>query len=129
MFLGLRVVMYPAPDVVASKAWWTSVLGVEPYFDESYYVGYHVGGFELALDPHADPVHGPVTYWGVPDADQALKRLVAAGATVREGVQEVGGSIRAASVTDPTGSTVGVIENPHFALPESPPQAGSGPGR
>ncbi|MED7947525.1 VOC family protein [Streptomyces sp. BE303] len=129
MFLGLRVVVYPAPDLAAGKAWWTSVLGVEPYFDEPFYVGYDVGGYELALGPRADPADGPVTYWGVADADAALQQLVAAGATVKEGVRDVGGSIRAASVTDPSGSVIGIIENPHFALPETARQAGDGPGR
>ncbi|MFF4407577.1 VOC family protein [Streptomyces sp. NPDC001262] len=129
MFLGLRTVIYPAPDLDAAKVWWTSVLGVEPYFDEPFYVGFTVGGYELALDPHADPSAGPVTYWGVPDADKALEKLLAAGATVRQEVREVGGAIRVAAVADPSGSVVGLIENPHFALPDAPPAVGEGPGR
>ncbi|MFG2192119.1 VOC family protein [Streptomyces sp. NPDC048639] len=129
MFLGLRTIMYPAPNLDADKAWWTSVLGIEPYFDEPFYVGFNVGGYEPALDPHASPSDGALTYWGVPDVDQALERLTAAGATVREAVQEVGGSIRAASVVEPSGSVIGLLENPHFALPDSPPRIGDGPGR
>ncbi|MEU8517697.1 glyoxalase [Kitasatospora sp. NPDC048722] len=121
--------MYPAPNLAADKAWWTSVLGIEPYFDEPFYVGFDVGGYELALDPHASPCDGPVTYWGVPNVDDALDKLLAAGATVREAVQDVGGSIRAASVVEPSGSVIGLIENPHFALPDAPPQVGEGPGR
>ena len=69
MFLGLRTVIYPAPDLDASKAWFTKLTGVEPYFDEPFYVGFEVGGYELGLDP--DPSEGSsgpggsVAYWGV----------------------------------------------------------------
>ncbi|MEU6083369.1 VOC family protein [Streptomyces sp. NPDC047108] len=129
MFLGLRTVMYPAPNLEADKQWWTSVLGIEPYFDEPFYVGFDVGGYELALDPHASPSEGPLTYWGVSDVDHALEKLTAAGAAVRDAVQEVGGSIRAASVVESSGSVIGLIENPHIALPDAPPEAGDGPGR
>ena len=126
MFLGLRTVIYPAPDLAASKAWFSGVLGVEPYFDEPFYVGFTVGGYELALDPHGDPATGPVTYWGVPDAAAALAQLLAAGATEHSAVQEVGEGIRVAAVMEPGGSVLGIIENPHFqvAAPQSP-----GPGR
>lgn len=119
MFLGLRTVIYPAPDLAASRAWFIRLLGAEPYFDESFYVGFTVAGYELALDPHGDPATGPVTYWGVADADTALARLLAAGATPRGEVQEVGGDIRVATVLEPGGSILGIIENPHFRLPET----------
>ena len=94
MFLGLRTVIYPAPDLAASRAWFTRLLGTEPYFDEAFYVGFDVAGYELALDPRGDPAAGPVTYWGVADADTALARLLAAGATPHSEVREVGGGIR-----------------------------------
>ncbi len=127
MFLGLRTVIYPAPDLESSKAWFTAVLGFEPYFDEPFYVGFEVGGYELALDPNAEPGAGPVTYWGVPDADAALARLLEAGAKPRSAVQEVGGGIRVATVFEVGGSIFGIIENPHFvAEPES---TEGGPGR
>ncbi|MFJ5928046.1 VOC family protein [Kitasatospora sp. NPDC092948] len=131
MLLGLRTVIYPAPDLAAAKTWWSSVLGIEPYFDEPFYVGFNVGGYELALDPNGDPAAGPVTYWGVRDVDAALKQVVAAGAVVRDAVQEVGGGIRVASVVEPAGAVVGLIENPQFVLPEPEtlPGAGDGPGR
>ena len=127
MFLGLRTVIYPAPDLAASKEWFTGVLGIEAYFDESFYVGFEVAGYELALDPAGDPATGPVTYWGVAHADAALSRLVAAGAPVHSAVREVGGGIRVATVREPAGTILGVIENPHFQLPAG--TASSGPGR
>ena len=116
MFLGLRTVIYPAPDLPASKAWFSELLGAAPYFDEPFYVGWDVAGYELALDPAGDPAAGPVTYWGVPVADAALARLLAAGAAPRDGVRDVGGGIRVATVLEPGGSVLGVIENPHFVV-------------
>lgn len=120
MLLGLRTVIHPAPDLAAAKTWWTGVLGRPPYFDEPFYVGFDVGGYELGLDPAADPAAGAIPYWGVEDADDALARLLAAGATAREPVTDVGGGIRVARVTDPAGVVVGIIVNPHFSLPDRP---------
>ena len=128
MFLGLRTVIYPAVDLAASRAWFTDLLGVGPYFDEPFYVGFQVAGYELALDPDADPAVGPITYWGVPDADVALARLLEAGAGAREAVRDVGGDIRVATVLEPAGTVLGVIENPHFVLAD-PITTAAGPGR
>ena len=118
MILGLRTVIYPAPDLDATKAWYTKVLGVEPYFSEPYYVGFEVGGFELGLDPNATPSTGGtgvLPYWGVADAAAAYARLLGLGATELGGVQDVGGGIRVASVRDPFGNALGIIENPSFS--------------
>lgn len=128
MLLGLRTTIYPAPDLDAAKAWVTGLLGIEPYFDQPFYVGYQVGGYELALDPDADPASGPVTYWGVAEADAALARLVASGATAEGEVRDVGDGIRVATVHLPHGmGTLGIIEHPHFEATPVPP--GTGPGR
>ena len=114
MLLGLRSAIYAAPDLAAAKAWWTEVLGKEPYFDQPFYVGFEVGGFELGLNPNGDPATSPLTYWGVPDAEASVASLLAHGAEPHAGVQEVGEGIKLGSVRDPSGSVVGVIENPHF---------------
>jgi catechol 2,3-dioxygenase-like lactoylglutathione lyase family enzyme len=128
MFLGLRTVIYPAPDLAASKAWFTSLLGREPYFDEPFYVGYELGGYELGLNPAADVADGARTYWGVPDADVAYAELLAAGASALSPVTEVGEGIRVGEVREPAGTVLGIIENPRFAVtPEGDP--GPGPGR
>lgn len=129
VLLGLRTVIHPAPDLPAAKAFFARALGVEPYFDEPFYVGFEVGGYELGLNPAADPAAGTVVHWGVPDADAALAELLDAGAAPREPVTEVGEGIRVATVTEPAGGTIlGIIENPHFLLPE-PSAPGDGPGR
>ena len=115
MLLGLRTVIYPAVDLAATKAWYAAMLGVEPYFDEPFYVGFNVGGYELGLDPDPEQAGaGPRTYWGVEDADAALATLLARGARSHTMVTDVGGGIRVATVLDPSGHILGIIENPHF---------------
>jgi catechol 2,3-dioxygenase-like lactoylglutathione lyase family enzyme len=111
MFLGLRTVIYPAPDLAASKAWYAALLGVEPYFDEPFYVGFDVGGYELGLHPETDFAE---TYWGVEDIEAAHAALLAAGATERSPVSDVGEGIRVATVLEPSGAVLGIIQNPHF---------------
>ncbi len=115
MILGLRTIIYPVSDLESGKRWYSQVLGIDPYFDQPFYVGYSVGGFELGLIPDGEPgTAGPVTYWGVEDAAAALERLVALGGSVHEPLNEVGEGIRVASVKDPFGNVFGIIQNPHF---------------
>ena len=115
MILGLRTVIYPAPDLAQGKDWYTQVLGNGPYFDQPFYVGFEVGGFELGLIPDGQPgATGAVAYWGVADAAAALARLLKLGAELRDDVMDVGGGIKTATVLDPCGNVFGVIENPHF---------------
>ena len=114
MLLGLRSVIYAAPDLAAAKAWWTEVLGKEPYFDQPFCVGFEVGGFELGLDPNGDPATSPLAYWGVPDAEAAVASMLAHGAQPLAEVRDVGEDILVGAVEDPWGSVVGVIENPHY---------------
>jgi predicted enzyme related to lactoylglutathione lyase len=115
MIQGLRTAAYPAPDLARGKAWYSKVLGQQPYFDEPFYVGFAVGGFELGLIPDGTPGQaGSQVFWGVADAAAELTRLVALGAAIHEDVKDVGGGIKVASVLDPFGNVFGVIENPHF---------------
>jgi predicted enzyme related to lactoylglutathione lyase len=117
MIRGLRTVVYHVSDLARAKAWYTQVLGEEPYFDQPFYVGYAIGGFELGLVPDgASGPGGTVAYWGVPDAAAAVEKLQSLGATVREPLTDVGESIRLAVVADPFGNSFGVIENPHFSV-------------
>lgn len=129
MFLGLRTTIYPAPDLAASKAFFTQLLGQAPYFDQPFYVGFEVGGYELGLDPNADPALGAQSYWGVADIELALPSLLAAGARPNSDITDTGDGIRVASVREPgSGAFLGLIENPHFRLPVLPPDY-AGPGR
>jgi len=118
MFQGLRTVIYHAPDLQKAKAWYSAAFGIAPYFDEPYYVGFQVGGFELGLDPDGAGVsvgNNAVAYWGVSDIAAAYDRMIENGAAVRHAVRDVGGDIKVASVADPFGNVIGLIENPHFA--------------
>ncbi len=119
-FLGLRTVLYRAPELDKAKHWYSQVLGTVPYFDQPYYVGFSVGGYELGLDPNATAsgAGGAVVYWGVADAAAAFERLISLGAVARSEIQDVGEGIRVATVTDPFGNVFGIIENRHFALPK-----------
>jgi catechol 2,3-dioxygenase-like lactoylglutathione lyase family enzyme len=117
MIQGLRTAIYPAPDLAAGRDWYRRVLGQDPYFDEPFYVGFAVGGFELGLVPDGEPgAAGVQVYWGVADAAAEMERLIALGAAEHEAVKDVGGGIRVGAVRDPFGSVLGIIENPHFRL-------------
>jgi predicted enzyme related to lactoylglutathione lyase len=121
MILGLRTAIYKVPDLTRAKAWYSATFGITPYFDEPFYVGFNVGGFELGLDPDiskqgAGP-GGAVAYWGVNDLAGLLAAFLARGVTVRSSLQDVGGGILVATIEDPFGNPIGLIENPHFALP------------
>jgi lactoylglutathione lyase len=119
MFLGLRTAVYYVNDIEKGKQWYTSVLGFAPYFDEPFYVGFNVAGYELGLQPtegaSAQSDHA-TAYWGVESCETALQELLAKGATPNEDIQDVGGGIKVATVKDPFGNLLGVIENPHFKL-------------
>ncbi|MBL8871180.1 MAG: hypothetical protein JNK90_15390 [Planctomycetaceae bacterium] len=115
MILGLRTAMYPVTDLDAGKKWYSDIFGTVPYFSEPYYVGFNIGGFELGLVPDGSPGrNGARVYWGVNDVVKELERLLTLGAKLHEEVQDVGGGIKVASVVDPFGNVLGIIENPHF---------------
>ena len=120
MFLGLRTVIYHVADLARAMAWYTELFGVAPCFNEPFYVGFNIGGYELGLDPDtsgaAPGPGGAVAYWGVANADEALAHALSVGAQPRSPVQEVGGGIRVATVADPFGNLIGLIENPHFVV-------------
>ena len=115
MILGLRTAIYPVNDLEAAKAWYSQVVGHGPYFDQPFYVGFAVGGFELGLVPDGEAgVTGAQALWGVPNAEEAFARLLSFGAIALEPVTEVGEGIKVGAVTDPFGNRLGFIENPHF---------------
>ena len=121
MLLGLRTAVYYVEDIEKAKEWYASILGFPPYFDQPFYVGFNVAGYELGLQPIEDVsftrASQAAVYWGVDSCESALSDLLKKGATVNEDVQDVGSGIKVASVKDPFGNIFGVIENPHFKLP------------
>jgi predicted enzyme related to lactoylglutathione lyase len=115
---GLRTTIYHVSDLARAKEWYSRAFGAAPYFDEPFYVGFNIGGYELGLDPGGGSVGpgGAVAYWGVADINAAVQHFVGAGAKLESGVQDVGGDIKVATVSDPFGNPIGLIENPHFSL-------------
>ncbi|MEQ1519342.1 MAG: VOC family protein [Usitatibacteraceae bacterium] len=118
MFKGLRTIIYPSNDLAKATAWYTQVVGRPPYFNEPFYVGFNVGGFELGLLPpgDADADASPTTYWGVDDIYAEHARVVGLGAKPKNAIQDVGDGILVATVIDPFGNVVGLIQNPHFKI-------------
>jgi predicted enzyme related to lactoylglutathione lyase len=114
MTSGLKTVLVPITDLDAAKAFYTTLLGKGPTADEPYYVGYDVAGQHLGLVPNGDRqgMTGPVSYWHVDDIKSALADLLAAGATENQAVRDVGGGRLVATVNDPEGNTVGLLEDP-----------------
>src|SRR5438309_11738280 len=115
---GLRTLIFDVTDVSAAKRFYTEVLGKPPYFDEPFYVGYDVGGYELGLHPVEKVESSPgnaTGYLAADDVDATLARVISLGAKLKDAAQDVGGGIRAGSVIDPFGNVLGFIHNPHFA--------------
>jgi predicted enzyme related to lactoylglutathione lyase len=94
-------------DLNAAKAVYTALLG-EPHTDESYYVGYNVDGFEVALNPGENEVGGPVAYADVDDLDGARKTLLAAGATERSAPRSIAPEARICVLADADGNPIGL---------------------
>jgi lactoylglutathione lyase len=124
MLKGLRTVVYHVPDLDAAKAWFTDAIGIEPYFDQPFYVGFNVGGYELGLLPFEGDTQEPisVTYWAVDEIEAAYKSMLDKGATeMPDGaIKDVGGGegLVVAHVRNPMGNIVGLIRNPFFKLEE-----------
>ena len=119
--LGLRTVIYMVPDIEAAKEWYTKAFQASPYFDEPFYVGFNIGGYELGLHPEneagAKKGGNILTYWGVEDIDAEFNRFIKLGAISHEAPNNVGGPIVVAAVKDPWGNIIGLIYNPEFQLP------------
>lgn len=117
MLGGIETVVYFVDDLQAAAAWYRKVLGMEPNHESPYYVGFTVAGDELGLQPAGDATEKPgarqTAYWSVVDVREALAHFLEHGAREHNPVEEVGGGILLASVLDPFGNVVGLIQNPH----------------
>lgn len=115
MIMGLSTVSSPVRDLDSARKWYSELLGLAPYFDKLFYVGFTVGDFELGLIPEGEPgTDGPRPLCGVADAEASLAPLTGLGARPLESLTDVGGGIRVALVLDPFGKRFGMIENPRF---------------
>ena len=118
--LGLRTVIFKVPDLEKAKQWYMDAFQAKPYFDEVFYIGFDIGGYELGLVPENIPKSkkssNVVAYWGVEDINKSYQDLIKMGATPDEEPTNVGGELMVASVLDPWDNVLGVIYNPHFTL-------------
>jgi predicted enzyme related to lactoylglutathione lyase len=110
---GIKTVLHPVSDVAAAKAVYTALLGEAPQTDSDYYVGYDVEGQHIGLVPGGGPqgMTSPVAYWHVPDIEAKLAEVTAAGATMKDPVRDVGGGRLVATVTDPDGNVLGLLQD------------------
>lgn len=111
---GMETVIFPVQDVDKAKPVYTALLGVEPYIEQPYYVGYRTGSQEIGLDPngHAKGMTGPIGYVEVTDITAGLAALVEAGASIKDDATDVGGGKLIATVTDPDGNILGLAQSP-----------------
>ena len=110
---GIKTVLHPVSDLEIAKAVYTALLGQPPQTDGPYYVGFDVAGQHIGLLPGGGPQHltSPLAYWHVPDIEAKLAEVTAAGATVEDPVSEVGGGRLVATVNDPDGNVLGLIQD------------------
>jgi predicted enzyme related to lactoylglutathione lyase len=110
---GIKTVLHPVSDVASAKAFYAALLDVAPKTDESYYVGFEAGGQHIGLLPGGGPqgLTSPVVYWHVPDIEAKVGELTAAGGTLKEAPHDVGGGRLVATVADPDGNVIGVLQD------------------
>lgn len=120
-FLGLRTCIYSVPDMNAAKEWYSKAFETTPYFDEPFYIGFNIAGYELGLTPEKTPFEkkseNVFTYWGVENVEKEFERLITLGCTGFEPPENVGDGIITASLKDPWKNIIGLIYNPTFKLP------------
>jgi predicted enzyme related to lactoylglutathione lyase len=110
---GIKTVLHPVSDLTAAKAVYTALLGFPPQHDAPYYVGYEAEGQHIGLVPGGGPqgMTSPVAYWQVADIEAKLSEVTAAGATVKDPVRDVGNGRLVATVTDPDGNVLGLMQD------------------
>jgi predicted enzyme related to lactoylglutathione lyase len=110
---GAKTLLHPVSDLEKAKAVYTALLGTAPQNDDPFYVGYEAGGQHVGLVPGGGPqgMTSPVAYWHVADIEAKLAELTAAGATVKEPPRDVGGGRLVATITDPDGNVLGLLQD------------------
>jgi predicted enzyme related to lactoylglutathione lyase len=110
---GIKTVLHPVSDVAKAKPVYAALLGIEPQTDSEYYVGFDVAGQHIGLLPGGGPqgLTSPLAYWHVSDIEAKLAEVTAAGATVKDPAQDVGGGRLVASFTDPDGNLLGLVQD------------------
>jgi predicted enzyme related to lactoylglutathione lyase len=109
MAQNIKLIVYPAKDLEGAKAVFDKFLGVKPYADGSFYVGYRLNDQEVGLDPNGQAVVG---YIDVADIKASLQTLLEAGATTHQDVKDVGRGLLIAQVKDANGNVLGLRQAP-----------------
>jgi predicted enzyme related to lactoylglutathione lyase len=111
---GIKTVLHPVSDLARAKAVYSALLGIAPQADAPYYVGFETAGQQIGLVPGGGPqaMTSPVAYWHVSDIEAKLAEVTAAGASVKEPPHDVGGGRLVATVTDPDGNVLGLLQDP-----------------
>jgi predicted enzyme related to lactoylglutathione lyase len=111
---GIKTVLHPVSDLEKAKPVYAALLGLQPQADSSYYVGFDVAGQHIGLVPGGGPdaMTSPVAYWHVSDIEAKLAEVTAAGATVKDAPRDVGNGRLVATVTDPDGNVLGLLQDP-----------------
>lgn len=116
---GLRTVIYKVEDLQKAVEWYSKAFNTKPYFEEPFYVGFNIGGFELGLMPDSNTKGTNIeAYWAVDDIHDAYERLLTIGAQKVAEPTNVGGDLMVATVLDPWKNIIGIIYNPHFKFNE-----------
>jgi predicted enzyme related to lactoylglutathione lyase len=110
---GVKTLLHPVSDLAAAKAVYAALLGVQPQTDEPCYVGFEAEGQQIGLVPGGaqQGMSSPVAYWHVPDIEAKLAEVTAAGATLKEPAHDVGGGRLVATVADPDGNVLGLLQD------------------
>jgi predicted enzyme related to lactoylglutathione lyase len=110
---GVKTLLHPVSDLAAAKAVYAALLGVQPQTDEPYYVGFEAEGQQIGLVPGGaqQGMSSPVAYWHVPDIEAKLAEVTAAGATLKEPAHDVGGGRLVATIADPDGNVLGLLQD------------------
>jgi len=110
---GVRTLLHPVSDLAAAKAVYTALLGSAPQHESEYYVGFDAAGQHIGLVPGGGPqgMTSPVAYWHVSDIEAKLAEVTAAGATIKDPVRDVGGGRLVATVSDPDGNVLGLLQD------------------
>lgn len=119
--LGLRTTIYKVADLQKATDWYATVFETKPYFEEPFYVGFSIKGYELGLLPEEstnEKSDNVLSYWGVENIEEQYQRFIEHGATEHEKSNNVGGELMVALIKDPWNNVIGLIYNPHFKLPE-----------
>jgi hypothetical protein len=78
---NINLVVYPAKNLEKTKIVFSKFLGVDPYVQGSYYVGYKLDNLEVGLDPNGQAI---ICYVDVTDIKSSLQNLIDAGAAIQQ---------------------------------------------